>query len=99
MGLYPSPDILNSLPPAQPWTTVISFWVSVPVLSEQMTVVQPRVSTAGSLRIRACRRIIFCIPRARQMVTTAGSPSGTAAMAKLTAVIKSSMMSFFSAVR
>ena len=31
--------------------TVIWFWVSVPVLSEQMTVTEPRVSTAGSWRI------------------------------------------------
>lgn len=32
--------------------TVILFWVSVPVLSEQMTDVLPRVSTASSFRTR-----------------------------------------------
>ena len=30
------------------WVTVILFWVRVPVLSEQMTPAQPRVSTAGA---------------------------------------------------
>lgn len=29
------------------WATVIRFWVSVPVLSEQMVEVEPRVSTAS----------------------------------------------------
>ncbi len=36
-------------------TTVILFWVRVPVLSEQMVCVLPRVSTAESLRIIAWR--------------------------------------------
>ena len=52
------------------------FSVSVPVLSEQMTVTEPRVSTAGSLRIRAFRRSMRCAPKARAMVTTAGKPLG-----------------------
>ena len=51
-----------------------------------MTVAEPRVSTAGRLRIRAWRRSIRWVPSARQTVTTAGRPSGTAAMARLTAV-------------
>jgi len=42
--------------------TVILFWVKVPVLSEQMTVTDPRVSTAGSLRISALRRTIRWAP-------------------------------------
>ena len=62
------------------------FSVRVPVLSEQMTVTEPRVSTAGSLRMRALRRSIRCAPSDRAMVTMAGSPSGTAATAMLTAV-------------
>jgi len=95
-GVYPSPDTLKCFPFIQPSVTVISFWVRVPVLSEQITVAHPRVSTAGSFRIKAFRRIIFCIPRARQMVTTAGKPSGTAAMARLTAIIKSLIISPFS---
>jgi len=61
--------------------------VNVPVLSEQMVVTDPRVSTAGSLRMRAFRRIMRCAPRARQMVTMAGNPSGTAATARATAMM------------
>jgi len=34
-------------------TTLISFFVKVPVLSEQMTVTLPRVSTAGNARMMA----------------------------------------------
>ena len=74
-------------PPAQACTTVIWFCVSVPVLSEQMMVAQPSVSTAGNLRINAWCLIMRCMPSARQMVTMAGRPSGTAAMARLTAVM------------
>ncbi len=66
--------------------TVIRFSVRVPVLSEQMTVTEPSVSTAGSLRMSASRLSMRCAPSARPMVTTAGSPSGTAATAILMAV-------------
>ncbi len=38
-------------------------------------------------------RIMRCMPRARQMVTIAGSPSGTAAIARLTATMKRLTMS------
>ncbi len=58
--------------------------VSVPVLSEQMTSVQPSVSTAGSLRTSAWRLTMRWTPMARPMVTTAASASGTAATARLT---------------
>ena len=64
--------------------TVISLRVSVPVLSEQITVTEPKVSTLGSLRTRALRRTIRSRPSARASVTTAGNPSGTAATARLT---------------
>ena len=70
--------------------TVISFWVSVPVLSEQMTVAAPSVSTAASLRTMAPRLAIRCIPRASVIVVMAGSPSGMAATARLTASRRSS---------
>ena len=62
--------------------------VSVPVLSEQITDVQPRVSTDGSLRTMALFLAIFRVPSARQAVTTAGSPSGMAATARATAILK-----------
>ncbi len=61
---------------------VISSLVSVPVLSEQMTDVLPKVSTAGRRRTSAFRFTIRCTPMANEMVTTAGKASGTAATAK-----------------
>ena len=57
------------------------FCVRVPVLSEQMTVTEPSVSTAGSLRISALRLSILCAPIASVKVTTAGRPSGMTATA------------------
>ena len=62
---------------------VSRFWVSVPVLSEATTVVLPSVSTAGRCRMIAWRRAIRWTPMASAIVTTAGSPSGTAATARL----------------
>ena len=74
-------------------TTVIRFWVRVPVLSEQMTPAQPRVSTAGSRLTMALRRAMRCTPRASTMVTMAGRPSGMAATARETAVMNMSKIS------
>ncbi len=68
-------------------TTVILFWVRVPVLSEQMIWVQPSVSTAVSLRITAFRADILVTPMLSTMVTTAASPSGIAATANDTAIM------------
>jgi hypothetical protein len=64
--------------------TVISFRVSVPVLSDAMTVAEPSVSTAARWRTMAFRLAMRCTPSARTAVTTAGSPSGTAATASAT---------------
>ena len=74
-------------------TTVIRFWVSVPVLSEQIVVTDPSVSTAYSRRMSARSASIRCAPRARVMVTTAGRLSGIAATARLTAVSNNSSSS------
>ena len=63
--------------------TVISFRVSVPVLSEHITVTEPSVSTLGNRRISAFRLAIRCNPSASAMVMTAGNPSGAAATARL----------------
>lgn len=57
--------------------TVIWFLVMVPVLSEQMTVVAPRASTAGRRRTIAFRRDIRVTPSASVTVTTIGSPACT----------------------
>lgn len=57
-------------------TLVTHIWlvVRVPVLSEQMTEVQPRVSTEGRERTMAFFLAIRRVPRARQVVMTAGKP-------------------------
>ena len=60
--------------------------VSVPVLSVHMNVVDPSVSTAGSRRTSACVFTSLRAPMASVTVATAGSASGTAATARLTAV-------------
>ena len=59
--------------------TVIWFLVKVPVLSVQITVVEPSVSTAFILRIIALCRAIFRIPIARVVTKIIGKPSGTIA--------------------
>ena len=61
--------------------TVISSRVSVPVLSEQITDTLPSPSTAGRRRTRAWRLTMRWTPSASEMVTTAGSASGTTATA------------------
>ena len=67
---------------------VILFWVRVPVLSEQITVVLPRVSTALRRLMMALHLTIFCMPMARTTVTTTVRPSGMAATARETEVMK-----------
>ncbi len=94
--LYPVPVMLKKCLSTHMRVTVISFWVRVPVLSEQMTVAEPSVSTEERRRIRACLRTISRIPNARLMVTTAGKPSGTAAIARLTAIMNISTMASIS---
>ena len=69
--------------------------VSVPVLSEQTTLTAPRVSTDGSRRTMVWTRAIRDTDRASTMVTTAGSPSGTAATAREMAVMSISPTSRF----
>lgn len=54
--------------------TDIWLVVRVPVLSEQMTEVQPRVSTEGKLLTIAFFFAIRRVPKARQVVMTAGRP-------------------------
>ena len=67
-------------------STRIRFSVSVPVLSEQIQVTDPRVSTAGRRRTSALWWAMRRAPRARVTATTAGRASGTAATARLIAV-------------
>ena len=67
------------------------FWVSVPVLSEQMTDALPSVSTAGRRRMMAFFFTMRCTPMDSTTVTMAGRPSGIAETASETAVMKISM--------
>ena len=67
------------------------FWVSVPVLSEQMTDALPSVSTAGSRRMIAPRPTMRLTPSESTMVTMAGRPSGIAETASDTEVMKISI--------
>jgi hypothetical protein len=64
--------------------TVISLRVSVPVLSEAITVAEPSVSTAESWRTIALRRAMRRTPTRAPRSTMVGSPSGTAATASAT---------------
>jgi len=68
--------------------TDIWLVVRVPVLSEQMIDVQPSVSTDGRLRTIAFFLAIRRVPSARHVVMTAGRPSGIAATASATAILK-----------
>lgn len=63
-------------------------FVKVPVLSEQTVVTQPRVSTVCRPFTKAERWAMRRIPRQSVIVTTMGKPSGIAATAKLTAILK-----------
>ena len=76
-------------------TTFILFSVSVPVLSEQITLLLPNVSTAGSFLIIAFLFAIFVTAMERIIVTIAGKPSGIAATAKPTDVINISTTDIF----
>ena len=61
------------------------FSVRVPVLSVQMTVAPPSVSTAGRPRTSDSWRAMRCTPSAMVMVAVAGRLSGITEMASDTA--------------
>ncbi len=83
----PLPTVMSSVPPGvQIRSTVILFWVRVPVLSDAMTVVEPSVSTDGSVRTMAFRWAIRETPTLRATVRTMGSDSGIDATASATDV-------------
>ena len=72
--------------------TVILFWVIVPVLSEQITSQQPRVSTECSRLTIAFCLASLATPKLIMMVITAGILSGMAATAMATEVKNASIM-------
>jgi len=57
--------------------TVMTFYVRVPVLSEQMHEVEPRVSTDSRFFTSTCFRWSSCAVTAKEMVTHPRRPSGT----------------------
>ena len=59
----------------------------MPVLSEQITVTEPSVSTAGSRRTIALRLAMRCTPSASVIVMIAGSPSGMAEATSATTIM------------
>ena len=66
--------------------------VSVPVLSVQMTVVQPNVSTDCNFLTITPRRAIRRVPNERHKVITAGSPSGMAATPKRASKVEQALL-------
>ena len=75
----------SSTPATQSALTLILPSVSVPVLSVQITSVEPSVSTAVSRLTRARRAAIRRTPPARDSVIVGSSPSGTFATSSPTA--------------
>ena len=78
----------RSAVPKVPDTTVILFWVSVPVLSEQMVVAFPIVSQDRSKRTRLLSFNMRVVAKASASVTARGRPSGTATTTTVIATIK-----------
>ena len=72
----------------QQWDTVIMFWVSVPVLSEQMHEVDPKVSMDSRFLTRTFFFAILFAVKANYIVTAATTPSGTFATSTPIAIIK-----------
>ena len=72
--------------------TAILFMVRVPVLSEQMTLTLPRVSTAGRDFTMAWRPAMKLTPLAKVTVIQEGRPSGMAATATPIAMLSASSM-------
>ncbi len=68
--------------------------VSVPVLSAQITETEPRVSAAKSLRTKAFRFNIRCMPKAKITVKVITRPSGIEATATATLVVNIVTKSF-----
>ena len=70
-----------NLPNVYASTTVILFWVNVPVLSLQTIETLPRVSTEGNFLTTVLTLTILWTPIDKTIVTTAAKPSGIAATA------------------
>ena len=69
-------------------TTLILFWVSVPVLSVKMILTAPIVSQACIFLTKLFSFAIVFMENAKARVTERGSPSGTATMMTITAPMR-----------
>ena len=76
--------------PRVPATTVMTFCVSVPVLSEHTQVALPMVSHDRMTRTRLLSFSMRFVAKARASVTASGRPSGTATTTMVTATIRMS---------
>ena len=88
----PASPASHSRPSAKAFCTVMRFCVNVPVLSEQITETQPRLSTARRFLMIAFSFAIFCVPIASPIVTMELRASGIAATASATANISAPPM-------
>ncbi|ANB14428.1 unintegrated signal peptide [Sugiyamaella lignohabitans] len=77
---------VEPMPTVHSLVTVMRFLVKVPVLSLQITLTDPRVSTLGRRRIIAFSSAIRSTPSANVTVTIIGNPSGIAATANDTPI-------------
>ena len=75
-GAYPVPLTRYSWVRVHRYSTVISLRVSVPVLSVQITDVEPRDSTLESFLTSALRLLMRCTAMASARVTVGSRPSG-----------------------
>ncbi len=83
---YPLPVTSTTILLSKIRFTTILFWVRVPVLSLEITVVEPRVSTAFNSFTIAFFLAILRIPIDSTTVITVGNPSGIAATANDTLI-------------
>ena len=79
MGSYPTPETVRRCRATHTSRAVIWFWVSVPLLSVQTIETVPSVSKIASFLTSTPRCARRCAAIARDRVTVAGNPSGTAA--------------------
>lgn len=81
--------------------TVISFLVSVPVLSVQISLAPPIVSVESNFLTKLFSLLIFITEKAKAKVTAIGSPSGTAITNTVIPVMKvfvNSVVNYFIAL-
>ena len=74
--------------PIEPATTLMTFWVSVPVLSVQTTEALAIVSQEPRIQTRGFAAATRFVAKARASVTASGRPPGPAMTTKVMEMIK-----------